>query len=117
MNAAVIFEVDGGTCTHYFLPAAVEAGKVAIRSLLATQPHRPGDLEDALCGEQKLLRVAFGLSDILEAWRDSPFFPALAHLINDGEVSYKVEKDGEVWYSLIQPAREVFDAATKIGIN
>jgi hypothetical protein len=46
-------------------------------------PKRPGDLEDDFCGEPGMLEMTYIPQG---RWRDSPFYPALARLIDKGVV-------------------------------
>lgn len=90
-------ELEDGECTHIAaLPASTASGL-----LLKNGPLRTGDLEDILCGEQNLFRVLLGNEELLDAWRNSPFFPALALLVDAGEVAWRRDPETEyVWYSL-----------------
>lgn len=58
---------------------------------------RPGDLEDDFCGEPGIGEMLVSMQG---RWRESPFYPALGHLVNDGKIVFEVANDGDVFYAL-----------------
>jgi hypothetical protein len=63
-------------------------------------PKRPGDLEDDFCGEPGMLEM---MDSLQGRWRNSPFYPALARLIDKGVVRWWQADDGDIWYALTGP--------------
>jgi hypothetical protein len=55
------------------------------------QARRPGDLEDDFAGQWSFNQ---------RAWRATPFYPALALLVDHGEVVFEVDSEGIVWYAM-----------------
>lgn len=53
--------------------------------------RRPGDLEDDFAGKWSFDQGP---------WRNTPFYPALAVLVDAGEIVYEVADDGDVWYAV-----------------
>lgn len=53
--------------------------------------RRPGDLEDDLAGQWSL---------DLAPWRSTPFYPALAVLVDAGEIVFETDDTGDVWYAV-----------------
>lgn len=53
--------------------------------------RRPGDLEDDFAGRWS---VSLG------PWTKTPFYPALALLVDRGEVVYERDKEQNVWYAI-----------------
>lgn len=60
-------------------------------------PRRPGELEDDFAGEPGIGEM---LMQIQGRWRNTPFFPALARLIDKGSIVYEQADDGDVWYAI-----------------
>ena len=65
--------------------------------------RNPGDLEDDFCGEPETFEI---MSNLQGRWRKSPFYPALAHLVDRGMVQYWRDSSGYVWYDLSKTARK-----------
>lgn len=59
--------------------------------------RRPGDLEDDFSGEPSTHEMLMKLHG---RWRDTPFFPALARLIDKGKIVWEQASDGIVWYAI-----------------
>lgn len=78
-------------CTHNYSDAMVALAMLELREYFAdNKPRRPGDLEDDFTGQWSFSG---------EHWRDTPFFPALAVLVNAGEIVFETDNEGIVWYS------------------
>lgn len=58
---------------------------------------RPGDLEDDFCGQPGMFEM---MSNIQGRWRESPFYPALGHLVDMGIVYYWKDEHGDFWYDI-----------------
>lgn len=94
-----IEHLKDGDVTHFSSEAMINLAEQMIVQLISESgPKRPGDLEDCLCGGQNL---ASWLSP-LENWRNSPFYPALARLVDSDKVKYWIDNDGIVWYGLTE---------------
>lgn len=86
-----------GPVTYWHSDAMVTlAEKWLFEYLCAFGPKRPGDMEDDFCGEPGILEM---MSNLQGRWRSSPFFPALARLVDKGLVHYSADVDGIFWYS------------------
>lgn len=83
---------------HAYKPAVIEGARMMILAYLADGPQRPGDLETFLCGvsgAQAMSAIFMGYT----AWSRSPFQPALAALVEVGEVVAMLDTRGWL-YSL-----------------
>ena len=60
-------------------------------------PRRPGEMEDDFAGEPSLPEV---LCNSGCRWRSTPFFPALARLIDKGFLVFERDVEGDVWYGV-----------------
>lgn len=82
-----------GKVTHPYSDQMVLLAMEELRThFVNSGEQRPGDLEDALAG---------GMKDLgLGAWRSTPYFPALARMVDAGTVSYREDENGVIWYRL-----------------
>lgn len=86
-----------GNVTHSHSDAMVAlAEKWLLEYLTAFGPKMPGDMEDDLCGEVGLGEM---LANPQGRWRKTPFYPALARLVEKGAVRWYSEA-GYIRYSL-----------------
>ncbi len=60
-------------------------------------PRRPGELEDDFAGEPSTLEM---LEQLQGRWRNTPFFPALARLVDKGSIAHEQAENGDVWYAI-----------------
>jgi hypothetical protein len=89
-------QLKDGTVTHCHTDAAIEAAELDVLGYLLTHgEQRPGDLEDHFCGEPTDIEV---MCDMLGRWFRSPYFPALGRLVDRGEVTWRCDESGDVWY-------------------
>ena len=72
------------------------AEKWLLEYLVEFGPKRPGDMEDDFCGEPGLGEMLRGIQG---RWRASPFYPALARLVDKGQVGWARNAEGVVWYA------------------
>lgn len=87
-----------GRVTHSHTEAMVTlAEKWLLEYFAAAGPRQPGELEDDFCGEPPLLEM---LMNTQGRWRSSPFYPALARLVDKGKLRWWKDGDGIIWYSL-----------------
>jgi len=57
-------------------------------------------MEDDFCGQPGMFEM---MSNIQGRWRKSPFYPALAHLVDTGMVHYWQDNEKDIWY-VIKPS-------------
>lgn len=60
-------------------------------------PHGPGELEDDFAGEPTLVEM---MVELQGRWRNTPFYPALARLVDSGKIVYEQDADGDVCYAI-----------------
>lgn len=58
---------------------------------------RMGELEDDLCGEPGVAEI---MENPLGRWRSSPFYPALARLVDKNIVHFRKDAEDDIWYGL-----------------
>ena len=75
----------------------LEKEKQKLLTFIGNRAVRPGDLEDFLCGSPTLLDMLLG--GFLHAWFNSPYYPALTLLVEDGEIVYEIDENDCVWYA------------------
>lgn len=81
-----------GTCFHNHSERMVNLAKKWLLEYFSDGvARRPGDMEDDLAGQCSLT---------LLPWRHTPFFPALALLIDEGAMTYERDDAGIVWYAI-----------------
>ena len=73
------------------------AEKWLLEYFAAFGQKRPGDLEDDFCGKPSALEMT---ENPQGRWRDSPFCPALARLVDRGAVHWWKADNGDFWYAL-----------------
>ncbi len=87
-----------GPVTHYHSQQMVDlCEKWLLEYFSDRQPRKPGDLEDDFCGEPSVMEMFI---DLQGRWRATPFYPALALLIDKGLIVYWQDEDDTVWYEL-----------------
>lgn len=59
-------------------------------------PRRSGELEDDFAGEPSLYDQ---ITSPLGRWFSTPFFPALARLVDKGLIVYKKDDNNHIWYA------------------
>ena len=88
-----------GNVTHQHSDAMVAlAEKWLVEYLTFFGTQRPGDMEDNFCGEPSMGEL---MSNPQGRWRQSPFYPALARLVDRGEVRYWSDAVGDVQYAAV----------------
>lgn len=91
-------KLKDGSVTHCHSDTIVDAAEVDLLDYLATHgEQRPGELEDRFCGRPTSSEI---LRDMLGRWRGSPYYPALARLVDRGVVSYRRDETGDIWYGI-----------------
>ena len=61
--------------------------------------RRPGDMEDDFCGTPTMGEMMVNAQG---RWRQSPFYPALARLVDKGAVRFWKDDDDDFWYAAKQ---------------
>ena len=87
---------DGAVTYEQSKAMVTLAEKWLLEYLVKFGSQRPGDMEDDFCGEP-------GLGEMLRnsqgRWRSSPFYPALARLVDKGGVVWAKDAKGDIWYT------------------
>ena len=90
-----------GVVTYFQSDALITlAEKWLLEYLMSFGPKRPGDMEDDFCGKPGILEM---MSNMQGRWRASPFYQALARLIDKGKVCWWKDEDDTVWYKPTGP--------------
>lgn len=85
-------QLKDGPCSHNHSERMVSLAKKWLLEYFGDGVARkPGEIEDDLAGQWSLTLVP---------WRHTPFFPAMALLIDEGAMTYERDGDGAVWYAL-----------------
>lgn len=83
---------DGHCATHNHSDRMVALATKWLREYFSdSQARRPGDLEDDFAGQWSINQGP---------WRATPFYPALALLIDGGEIVFECDEEGTVWYAV-----------------
>jgi hypothetical protein len=84
-------QLKGGECSHNHSDRMVRLARKWLLEYFSDGISRqPGDLEDDFAGQWSMS---------LQPWRHTPFFPALALLVDEGCIVFENKDDG-YWYSL-----------------
>jgi len=93
-------QLKDGPITHNYSSEMVTfASKVLVEYFKKFGAQTPGDMEDNFCGEPPAFEM---FMNIQGRWRESPFYPALGHLVDKGIVRYWVDDNKVVWYNLCE---------------
>ena len=92
---------DGTFCRHNHSDRMVKlAYKYLTEYFSDNCARRPGDFEDDFCGKWSFDQGP---------WRASPFYPALALLVSEGSVMYRVDEGtGDFWYGTEKAIKDQF---------
>lgn len=83
---------DGSTASHNHSPRMVELATKWLREYFSDgDARRPGDLEDDFTGQWSVFQGP---------WRNCPFYPALAILVDAGEIVFEKDDEDCVWYAI-----------------
>lgn len=87
-----ILQLKDGTCSHNHSERMVALAKKWLLEYFSDGvARRPGEMEDDFAGQWSMT---------LGPWRHTPFFPALALLIDEGEMTFERDDAGYLWYAI-----------------
>lgn len=87
-----ILQLKDGTCSHNHSERMVNLAKKWLLEYFGDGiARRPGDMEDDFTGQWSMA---------LGPWRHTPFFPALALLIDEGAMTFEQDDAGDFWYAI-----------------
>lgn len=91
-------KLSSGSTTHGYTDAMVSFAEECLYAYFKEfGPKRPGELEDDFCGCPSTVEI---LTNFQGHWRESPFYPALGHLVDKKIVYFWIDESGDIWYDI-----------------